>query len=160
MLLRHGMRRRRNYQPGEAGEGGRALWLTGRVQHCRPSQGQFMATILSDRTVIYSGVGIQGAVAAIFGAYTSILVASYHYDLTLPQYGALFIPQVVAAFVAALFSTSLTTWLRAGDAYRVGLSCGLAGMVLLVATEWAERLAFTYPLLLVATALVGAGFGL
>ena len=119
-----------------------------------------MATILSDRTVIYSGVVIQGAVAAIFGAYTSIFVATYHYDLTLPQYGALFIPQVVAAVAAALFSTSLTTWLRAGDAYRAGLGCGLVGMVLLAATEWAERLAFTYPLLLVATAFVGAGFGL
>jgi hypothetical protein len=121
---------------------------------------EFMATILSDRTVIYSGVIIQGAVAALFGAYTSIFVASYHYDLTLPQYGALFMPLVVAAFVAALFSTSLTTWLRAGDAYRAGLGCSLVGTALLVATEWAERLAFTYPLLLVAAAFVGAGFGL
>ncbi|HXB46658.1 MAG TPA: hypothetical protein VNW50_02775, partial [Streptosporangiaceae bacterium] len=121
---------------------------------------ELMVTILSDRTVIYSGVIIQGAVAAIFGAYTGIFVAQYHYDLTLPQYGALFIPLVVAAFVAALFSTSLTTWLRAGDAYRAGLGCSLVGMALLVATEWAERLAFTYPLLLVATAFVGAGFGL
>lgn len=119
-----------------------------------------MATILSDRTVIYSGLIIQGAVAAIFSAYTSIFVASYHYALTLTQYGALFIPLVVAAFVAALFSTSLTTWLRAGDAYRAGLGCSLVGMALLVATEWAERLAFTYPLLLAATAFVGAGFGL
>jgi hypothetical protein len=119
-----------------------------------------MATILSDRTVIYSGIIAEGAVAAIFGAYTSVFVASYHYDLTLPQYGALFIPLVVAAFVAALFSTSLTTWLRAGDAYRAGLGCSLVGMALLVATEWAERLVFTYPLLLAATAFVGAGFGL
>jgi hypothetical protein len=119
-----------------------------------------MATIVSDRTVIYSGVMIQGAVAALFGAYTSIFAVSYHYDLTLPQYGALFIPQVLAAFVAALFSTALTTWLRAGDAYRAGLGCSLAGMALLVATEWAERLAFTYPLLLAAAAFVGAGFGL
>jgi MFS family permease len=119
-----------------------------------------MATILSDRTVIYSGVIIQGAVAAIFGAYTGIFVARYHYDLTLPQYGTLFVPLVVAAVVAALFSTSLTAWLRAGDAYRVGLSCGLVGMVLLVATEWAERMAFSYPLLLAATVFVGVGFGL
>ena len=119
-----------------------------------------MATMLSDRTVIYSGVVIQGAVAAVFSAFTGIFVARYHYDLTLPQYGALFIPQAFAAVVAALFATCLGCWLRAEHAYRAGLSCSLAGLVLLVATEWAERLAFSYPLLLAASAFVGAGFGL
>ncbi|HUB42826.1 MAG TPA: hypothetical protein VMA72_28565 [Streptosporangiaceae bacterium] len=76
------------------------------------------------------------------------------------QYGTLFIPLVVAAVVATLFSTSLTSRLSAGDAYRVGLACGLVGMILLVATEWAQRAAFSYPLLLIATVFVGVGFGL
>jgi MFS family permease len=119
-----------------------------------------MATILSDRAVIYSGVIIQGAVAAIFSAYTGIFVASYHYDLNLPQYGALFIPQVVAAVVAALFAIPIGCRCRAERAYGMGLGCSLAGMVLLVATEWAKRQVFSYPLLLAASALVGAGLGL
>ena len=118
-----------------------------------------MATILSDRTVIYSGVIIQGAVAVIFSAYTGIFVAPYHYGLHLAQYGALFIPEVFAGVVAALFATALGCRCRAERAYGTGLSCSLAGMVLLVATEWAARTAFTYPLLLAASAFVGAGFG-
>jgi MFS family permease len=116
--------------------------------------------MLSDRTVIYSGVVIQGAVAAVFSAFTGIFVARYHYDLTLPQYGALFIPQVFAAVVATLCSAAVGCRICARHVYLAGLSCSLAGIVLLVATEWAERLAFSYPLLLAATALVGAGFGL
>jgi MFS family permease len=119
-----------------------------------------MATILSDRTVIYSGVIIQGAVAVIFAAYTADFVASYHYDLSLPQYGALFIPEVFASVVAALFAISIGCRCRAQRAYGVGLCCSLVGMVLLVATEWAKRQVFSYPLLLAATAFVGAGFGL
>jgi MFS family permease len=119
-----------------------------------------MATKLSDRTVIYSGVIIQGAVVVIFAAFTSIFVASYHYDLNLPQYGALFIPEVFAGVIAALFATAIGCRCRAGRAYRIGLSCSLVGMVLLIATEWAKRQAFSYPVLLAATAFVGAGFGL
>jgi MFS family permease len=119
-----------------------------------------MATILNDRAAIYSGVIIQGAVAVIFSAYTGVFVARYHYDLTLPQYGALFIPQVVAAVVAALFASDIGCWLRAEKAYLGGLGCSLVGMALLVATEWVARLAFSYPLLLAATAFVGVGFGL
>ncbi|HTZ93457.1 MAG TPA: hypothetical protein VMB74_13750 [Streptosporangiaceae bacterium] len=119
-----------------------------------------MATIVSDRTAIYSCAVIQGSVVAIFSAYTAVFVARYHYDLTLGQYASLFIPQIIAAVAAALFAAHIGNWLRAERAYRTGLACSLAGMVLLIATEWAERLPASYPLLLAATALVGTGVGL
>ena len=119
-----------------------------------------MTTLLSDRTAIYSGAFLQGAVVVIFSAYTAVFVARYHYNLTLAQYGALFVPQVVAAVVAALFAAHVGSWLRAERAHLAGLGCSLAGMALLVATEWAERLPVSYPLLLAATAMVGAGAGL
>lgn len=119
-----------------------------------------MATIVSDRTTIYSGAIVQGAVVVIFSAYTAVFVARNHYDLTLGQYAALFLPQIAAAVVAALFAANLGSWLRAKRAYLAGLSCSLVGMALLIATEWAERLPVSYSLLLAATAFVGAGMGL
>ena len=119
-----------------------------------------MATIVGDRAAIYSCAVLQGAVMVIFSAYTAILVGRHHYDLTLGQYGALFIPQIIAAVAASLFASSLSSWLQAERAYRRGLGCSLAGMVLLIATERAERLSAGYVLLLAATALVGAGIGL
>jgi hypothetical protein len=119
-----------------------------------------MAKIVSDRTAIYAGAALQGAVMVIFAAYTAIFVNKHRYDLTLGQYGALFIPQLIAAVLAAMFAANLCCWLRAQRAYRAGIGCSLAGMALLISTEWAERLPLSYPLLLAATAFVGAGVGL
>ncbi len=119
-----------------------------------------MAAMVNDRTTIYTGTVLQGAVIVIFSAYTAIFVNRHHYDLTLAQYGALFIPQLIAAVLAALFAANICCWIRAQRVYRAGLSCSLAGMACLIATEWAERLPLSYPLLLAATALVGAGAGL
>lgn len=119
-----------------------------------------MATVAGDRTTIYSVAFIQGAVAVVFAADTAIMVARSHYALTLPQYGVLFIPQVVAVVAAVMFAATINCWFRAVRLYRAGLTCSLAGLALLVATEWAARLPVTYPLLLAATAFVGAGLGL
>ena len=126
-----------------------------------------MATILSDRVrivddrmTIYSAPFIQGAAAAVFAAYTRIFFAPYRYALTLPQYGFLFMPLIVAAIVSTLLAASLGRRCRAELGYGVGLSCSLTGMALLIATEPAPRLAFSYPFLLAAAAFVGAGFGL
>ena len=119
-----------------------------------------MATLLDDRTVIYSGAFLQGAVAVVFVGYISIFTSRFHYDLTLLQYGTLFVPQIVAAVIATLFAASLGCRCRAETAYRAGLSCSLVAMALLIATERAERLPFSYPLLLAATTFVGAGLGL
>jgi hypothetical protein len=119
-----------------------------------------MAAILGDRSAIYSCALVQGAVAVIFSAYTAIFIVEYHYDLTLPQYGALFIPQVCAAIAAPLFSAAAGFRLRAKRAYRTGLVCSLIGLAMLVATQWAKRLPVSYPLLLTGTVFVGAGFGL
>jgi MFS family permease len=125
-----------------------------------------MATLMSDRIgmderiTIYSGPFLEGAVAVIFAVYTRRFLAPYHYGLTLPQYGFLFLPLIIAAIVATLFAASLGRRCRAVLGYGVGLSCSLTGMALLIATEWAIRLPVTYPLLLVSAAFVGAGLGL
>jgi len=125
-----------------------------------------MATILSDRIgmasriTIYSGSIIQGATAVTFAAYTRIFLSPYHYALSLPQYGFLLVPLIIAAALATLFAASLGRRCRAALGYGVGLSCSLVGMALLIATEFAPRLPVSYALLLVSTGFVGTGLGL
>lgn len=125
-----------------------------------------MATLMSDRIgmderiTIYSAPFVEGATAVVFAASTRRFLAPYHYGLTLPQYGFLFLPLIIAAILATLFAASLGRRCRAVLGYGVGLSCSLTGVALLIATEWAIRLPVTYPLLLVAAAFVGAGLGL
>ena len=126
-----------------------------------------MATILSDRfrmlddrVVIYTGAFVLGAVAAVFVGFTEVFMHRYYYNLNFAQYGLLFIPEFIFVVGATQFVAPLACRCRAERAYGMGLSCGLAGMALLIATEWAPRLAVSYPLLLVSSALVGAGLGL
>lgn len=121
--------------------------------------GDRIATV-DDRIAICSAAFVQGAVLAVFAAFTAIFIEKYHYALTLPEYGTLFVPLVLALVVVTLFSSGVGCRFRAQHAYVAGLGCSLVGMALLVATEWAERLAVSYPLLLASTAFVGAGAGL
>jgi len=114
---------------------------------------------VGERTTVYFAAVVQGAVAVIFAAYTPLFIATYHYDLTLPQYGTLFIGQVIAAILATMF-VMMGRRLRGNLTYRAGLGCSLVGIAMLVGTEWMKRLAVSYPLLLCAAVLVGAGFGL
>jgi MFS transporter, FHS family, glucose/mannose:H+ symporter len=117
-------------------------------------------SISDERAMIYIGAFVLGAVGSVFVACSALFISKYHYDLTLLQYGLLFIPEVIAAVGATQFAAPIACECLAERAYLTGLSCALAGMALLIATEWAPRLAVSYPLLLVSTAFVGAGLGL
>jgi len=110
--------------------------------------------------MVYMGAFVLGAVGSVFVAYSSLFISKYHYHLTLLQYGLLFIPEVIAAVGATQFAAPIACRCLAERAYVTGLSCALAGLALLIATEWVPRLVVSYPLLLVSTALVGAGLGL
>jgi hypothetical protein len=126
-----------------------------------------MATILSDRVKIlgdrvkiYTGAVVLGAVASVFTGYSGIFISAHYYKLTLAQYGSLFIPQVIAVVGATQFAAPIACRRLKERAYFTGLGCGLVGLAFLIATEWAPRLAASYPLLLVSAAFVGAGLGL
>ena len=115
---------------------------------------------LDDRIAIYSSSLVLGAVTLLFAANTQIFISKYHYNLTYAQYSLLFVPEIFAAIAAMQFAGPIARWCRAERAYSAGLSCSLVGVALLIATEWAPRLPVSYPLLLVSSALVGAGLGL
>jgi MFS family permease len=119
-----------------------------------------MATTAESRVVYAAGLA-QGIVLVTFPAASTIFTDPDKYDLSNTQYGTLFLPQVVTAIAAALLGASLAGRFGTKRVYLAGLAASLLSMtVLLVSTLFSDDKAVAYPLLLVATASLGIGFGL
>ena len=121
-----------------------------------------MATRAENLTVYAAGL-VQGIALVTFPAASTILTAPDAYNLSRSQYGALFLPQVITAVSASLLGTSPSLARRFSNkrVYMVGMVANLASMVLLIASRVVMTdQSVAFPLLLVATACLGAGFGL
>jgi predicted MFS family arabinose efflux permease len=104
---------------------------------------------------------VQGIVLVTFPAASTIFTSRQFYGLSSSQYGALFLPQVVLAIATSLLGARLAQRISIKRVYLLGLTCSLVAMgLLLVSALVKSDQAIAYPLLLVATAFVGAGFGL
>ncbi len=115
---------------------------------------------------IYAAGLVQGIALVTFPAASTIFTGRGYYDLSASQYGLMFAPQVITAITASLAGAGLI-WpglirrIREKTIYLAGLAADLASMAFLI-TSWAvsHDHALAYGLLLVATACLGAGFGL
>jgi MFS family permease len=104
---------------------------------------------------------VQGIVLVTFPAASAIFTAKNQYDLDSTQYGILFLPQVAAAIVAALLGGRLTLRFGSKRVYQAGLTAAFLAMLILFSSQLVEAdRALAYAMLLTATGLVGAGFGL
>jgi MFS family permease len=73
----------------------------------------------------------------------------------------MFLPQVITAITASLLGSSLAHRISAKKVLLLGLACNITAMlILVVSTTVKTDTSVAYPLLLVATAFLGAGFGL
>ena len=109
---------------------------------------------------------VQGIALVTFPAASTIFTDPTSYDLSSTQYGALFIPQMGTAIAASLLGAgllwpALTRRASEKTICVAGLLADLASMVLLI-TSWlvVHQHAAAFALLLMATACLGAGFGL
>jgi len=119
-----------------------------------------MAAKAESRTINLAGL-VQGIVLVTFPAASTIFTSGKYYSLSGSQYGAMFLPQVVLAIAASLFGARLAQRITTKRVYLAGLGCSMVAMaMLLVSTLVKSDQATAYPLLLIATAFVGAGFGL
>jgi MFS family permease len=119
-----------------------------------------VATPTESRVVYGAGLA-QGIVLVTFPAASTIFTSPDEYDLSNTQYGTLFLPQVITAIAAALLGASLAGRFGTKRVYLAGLFAGLVSMViLLVSATVSSDQSVAYPLLLVATACLGVGFGL
>src|SRR5664279_319141 len=103
---------------------------------------------------------IQGLSLVAFPAAATILTSPTGYDLSKSRYGVLFLPQVVMAVASALSLPALSRRFRLKQILLAGLAANTAAMGLLVVSDPVSTDAVAFPLLLVATAMLGLGFGL
>jgi fucose permease len=119
-----------------------------------------MASRTESAVVNVAGL-VQGIVLVTFPALSTIFTRTTEYGLSSTQYGILFLPQVVMAITASLLSAELARRISTKRVYLVGLGCSTVSMGLLIASTGVKAdQAAAYSLLLVATAFLGAGFGL
>jgi fucose permease len=118
-----------------------------------------MASRAENRVVNLAGL-VQGITLVTFPAASTILTDPAEYDLSSTQYGAMFLPQVLTAIGTSLLGSRLARRFGSKQVLLAGLTMNLAAMVVLVLSTSVEGDAAAYPLLLVATAFLGSGFGL
>jgi MFS family permease len=115
----------------------------------------------AETRVVYAAGVAQGIALVTFPAVSTVLTDPGEYDLSKTQYGSLFVPQVVTAITAALLGSGLSRRIGAKRVYVMGLAASLVSMgLLLVSKAFTGNQSLAYALLLVATACLGAGFGL
>jgi MFS family permease len=115
----------------------------------------------AETNVVYAAGLVQGIVLVTFPAASTIFTDPDEYDLSKSQYGAMFLPQVITAIAGALLGSGLARRFGAKRVYLVGLAASLVAMGLLVtSTLFTDDQPVAYGLLLMATAFLGAGFGL
>ena len=115
----------------------------------------------TERAVVNAAGLVQGIVLVTFPAASTIFTSKSEYGLSSTQYGDMFLPQVALAIITSLLGAGLARRITTKRVYLAGLVCSLVSMLLLLASTLVKsNLAAAYPLLLVATAFLGAGFGL
>jgi len=120
-----------------------------------------MAASRREVSVVYLAGIVQGIVLVTFPAASTIFTDPDQYDLSNTRYGLLFVPQVLTAITASLLGSSLARRSSTKRVYLAGLLAGLVAMVLLLVSQFFESdTAVAFPMLLVATAFLGVGFGL
>lgn len=110
--------------------------------------------------VVYGAGVLQGLALVTFPAASGILTSSSDYGLSTSQYGGLFLPQAIVAVLAALSGAGLARRMSTKSLLLAGLVCDIASMGLLLASIGLKGTSAAYLVLLSATALLGAGFGL
>jgi FHS family glucose/mannose:H+ symporter-like MFS transporter len=102
----------------------------------------------------------QGLSLVAFPAAATVLTSPTGYDLSKSRYGLLFLPQVIMAIAGSLAMPALARRFRLKPVLIVGIAADTLAMGLLVASDPVRTDAIAYPMLLVATAALGLGFGL
>ena len=108
---------------------------------------------------VYAVGLFQGLALVAFPAASSVLTGTSDYDLSSGEYGLIFVPQVIMAITGSLLLPELSRRFGLKRLLLAGIAADVASMSILVASVTVEGRAAAYPMLLVATAFLGLGFG-
>jgi fucose permease len=118
-----------------------------------------MARHAEVRLVYVTGL-VQGLALVTFPAASSILTSPHGFGFSASRYGMMFIPQVLLAIIASSLGPVLARRWTLKRVLLAGLSADLVAMTLLALSRLLQDLpGAAYGVLLVATGLLGFGFG-
>jgi len=108
---------------------------------------------------VYAVGLFQGLALVAFPAASSVLTGASDYDLSSSQYGLLFAPQVIMAVAGSLLLPELSRRFGPKRLFLIGIAADVISMAVLVASVSAQGETIAFPMLLIATAFLGLGFG-
>ncbi len=118
-----------------------------------------MASRTEARVVLIAAVA-QGVALVTFPAASTVFTSPTEYGLTSSAYGAMFVPQAIAAVAASILGASWARRVGTRKVYLVGMLANVTSMTLLVISAIFEHdEGIAYALLLCATFSLGVGFG-
>jgi len=118
------------------------------------------STRRNEVVAVYGAALVQGVALVTFPAASVVFTSAADYGLSNPQYGAMFLPQAIAAVASSLLGSGLTRRLGSKSIYLLGLYANLLSMALLVLSRFVMRdHLLAYAILLAATTSLGVGFG-
>jgi MFS family permease len=112
-----------------------------------------------EKILLLAGV-MQGVALVTFPAISTVLTGRDGFALSSSSYGLIFLPQVIAAITSSFLGGRAARRLGSKNVLMLGLGCdALAMAVLLLSALVMHQQTLSLPLLLIATALMGFGFG-
>ncbi len=109
--------------------------------------------------LLYLAGVVQGLALVTFPAASAIFASPKGFDLSSTQYGAMFIPQVVLAILAATFGSRLAARFGLRGVLLLGLCGDLIAMALLATSPLLIGTQAALVQLCIATGALGLGFG-
>lgn len=120
----------------------------------------FTSTHQREQQLLLMAGVMQGVALVTFPAISTVLTAPDAYGLSRSEYGLIFLPQVIAAIAASFLGAQLSRAWGAKRVLLVGLLADAASMaVLLLSSLLMHHQGLDLVLLMLATALMGFGFG-
>ena len=124
-------------------------------------RGDCVAFAISDKTTIYVSAIAEGAAVTTYATYSRILASKAAVDLTVAQYSMVFLPELIAAIAGGLLAVRASRRMSTKLLFILGLvSILTSASVLIVSAAVLGLTGADFPLLLVSSAFLGAGFGL
>jgi fucose permease len=115
----------------------------------------------SEVAAVYSAGVVQGLALVTFPAASTVFTSANDFGLSSTEYGAMFVPQAIAAIGASLLGAGLIRRLGIKPIYLLGLTANWVSMALLFFSQFViSNGQVAYSMLLLATTSLGIGFGL